>query len=106
MFCFEFGEVLHVVLVGICFAICRELNVILFLVRVGLCLERILFSRAQLLPAVTDKFCDLGEGKILVLDFLTDFVGKDDVGRRGTLRCILIRFRMAAVFPLGFWGRS
>lgn len=104
MFRFELGEVLHVVFVCICFTICRELDIILFLVRVGLCLERILLDGVQLLPAVADKFGYLGEGKVLVLDFLTDFVGEDDVSRWWTLRCILIRLWMSAVFSFGLWG--
>jgi hypothetical protein len=80
VFGLELREVLHVLLVCISFAVCRQLNVVSLFGSIRLGLKWLFTSRIQLLPPVSDKLGYLREREVLVFDLFAYLVGKDDVG--------------------------
>jgi hypothetical protein len=76
MLALEVGQVLHVLLVCIGLAVCRQLYVVPLFGRIGLCFKWLFTGGVQLLPFVANEFGDLGKGQVLVLYFLPHPVGE------------------------------
>ena len=79
MLALEVRQVLHILLVCIGLAVCRQLYVIPLFGRVGLCLKWLFTGGVQLLPFVANEFGDLSKGQILVLYLLPHPVGEDHI---------------------------
>jgi hypothetical protein len=75
----ELCQVLHVLLVLVGLLIHGQLDVVSLFSRVCLRFEGLFAIRIQLLPPLSNKLGNLGEGEVQVFHFFTNFVGEDHV---------------------------